>query len=649
MSYETFEAPSMESLAELLPQYGIEAFIAQGGMGAVYKGCQLSLDRDVAIKVLPKELGRDADFRESFITEAKAMARLNHPNLLGVFDYGDVDGMPYIVMEYVEGGSLHEAAFDKAIDPKTAVAIVKGICDGLAHAHENGIVHRDIKPSNILLTKRAEPKVADFGLAQATDSAESGLMMGTPGYTAPEVFHDPSQANQLADIYSVGVILHQLLTGINPAGSFEPPSKPTGNPRLDAICRKATHIIPAQRHKSIHALASDLETWDSAAKAQQKPAIPAGPMARPPQKQPVKSAKSSGGGVLVKFLVIGILLAAGVYTYRFLQDHKEEPKQGIAVIKETGASDPADTTHVDTVPTPIPNPPDKVKHEPVPGPVTANTGTKEDPKLPPVVDKQPQPKTDKEPEPKPDKELPPGDPELRNRAIGLITDARKKRDKEFADNARLMVSKLDSSARNAKKEESAAIERLKKDIVDDRIPLTEGVSGLPDGLVNSFKTARAKEASILEGYSTALTRIRDAYVTRLQGAAKETAENELKSRLLAQAGSAKDLNTWVAQLSPEIEKVPKKSAIVFGSGNFAGKWNQSSDGGSADLIWIVHSDGGVEVEGKPWKGTWKIEDDGTLVVTWPDKPRPYVYNRDGNGWDGKTSFGQASKLTPAGS
>jgi serine/threonine protein kinase len=511
----------------------------------------------------------------------------------------------------------------------------------LAHAHENGIVHRDIKPSNILLTKKAEPKIADFGLAHATDSAESGLMMGTPGYTAPEVFHDPSQAGKLADIYSVGVILHQLLTGIDPAGSFEPPSKPTGSLRLDEIYRKATHIMPAQRHKSIHALASDLETWASAPKAPQKPAIPAGPVARPPQKQPVKSAKSSGGGVIVKFLVIGILLAAGVYAYRFLQDNKEKPKQGIAVIKETGASDPADTTHVNTVPTPIPNPPKKVKDEPIPEPVIANTGTKKEQKLPPVVNK--------EPEPKPDKELPPGDPELRNRAIGLIIDARKKRDKEFADNARSMVSKLDSSARSAKKGESASIERLKKDIVDDRIPLTEGVNGLPDGLANSFKAARTKESSILEGYSTALTRIRDAYVTRLQGAATETVENELKSRLLAQAGSAKDLNTWVAQLSPETEKVPKKSAIVFGSGNFAGKWKQLSDGGSVDLIWIAHSDGELEVEGKPWKGTWKIEDNGTLVVTWPDKPRPYVYNRDGNGWDGKTSFGQPSKLTPAGS
>ena len=107
MTEPSFQAPSPQDLADLLPQFDVEFFIAQGGMGAVYKGRQRSLDRDVAIKVLPKEMGANEEFRESFTTEAKAMAKLNHPNLLGVFDFGSVDGMPYIVMEYVEGGSLY--------------------------------------------------------------------------------------------------------------------------------------------------------------------------------------------------------------------------------------------------------------------------------------------------------------------------------------------------------------------------------------------------------------------------------------------------------------------------------------------------------------------------------------------------------------
>lgn len=228
-------------------------------MGAVYKGSQPSLDRDVAIKVLPREVGEDPEFRESFTTEAKAMARFNHPNLTGVFDYGDIEGMPYIVMEYVNGCTLHELAWNQVVDPKQATAIVKGICDGLAHAHEHGISHRDIKPANILLTDKVEAKIGDFGLAHSVDSDTTGLVMGTPGYTAPEVYEDPEQAGPLADIYAAGIILHQLLTGIDPSGSEGPPTKTTGNLRLDAIWRKATHVDPAQRYQDIATMAAELE------------------------------------------------------------------------------------------------------------------------------------------------------------------------------------------------------------------------------------------------------------------------------------------------------------------------------------------------------------------------------------------------------
>jgi serine/threonine protein kinase len=250
MSENAFQAPSPGELSQLLPQYDIEFFIAQGGMGAVYKGRQISLDRDIAIKVLPREMVQSKEFLDSFVSEAKSMARLNHPNLLGVFDYGDVEGMPYIVMEYVDGGSLHQAAWNQAVEPLQAVSIVKGICDGLAHAHEQGIVHRDIKPSNILLTPSIEAKVADFGLAHATDSDMPGLVMGTPGYTAPEVFQDPNQAGNLADIYSVGVILHQLLTSCSPASTRQDAwsrraIRPATSASMRSGARRHTHIPPS--------------------------------------------------------------------------------------------------------------------------------------------------------------------------------------------------------------------------------------------------------------------------------------------------------------------------------------------------------------------------------------------------------------------
>ena len=297
MNFPSFEAPSPEHLADLLPQYDIDSFIAKGGMGAVYKGQQSALEREVAIKVLPKEIGENQEFRESFATEAKAMARLNHPNLIGVFDFGDVEGMPYIVMEYVDGSSLYEAAWNEEIDRHQAVTITKAICDGLAHAHDHDIAHRDIKPANILLTAKGEPKIGDFGLAHAADSDQPGLVMGTPGYTAPEVFEDPNQAGPLADIYSVGVILHQLLTGIDPTESQQPPAQPSGNLRLDAIWRKATHHNPAQRYQNVSEMATDLEncssglrrgtpaikrasTADAAPTAKRKPVIGPAPTAK---------------------------------------------------------------------------------------------------------------------------------------------------------------------------------------------------------------------------------------------------------------------------------------------------------------------------------------------------------------------------------
>ena len=263
MSAESFEAPSLEVLGELLPAYEFEAFIAQGGMGAVYKARQRSLDRDVAIKILPREMGEDPEFRRSFETEAKAMARLNHPNLIGVYDFGDVDGMPYIVMEFVNGKSLFHSAYNLAVDPTQAVAIVKGICDGLAHAHENGVIHRDIKPANILLTPKAVPKIGDFGLARPAGADSSGIIMGTPGYAAPEITRHPDHADRRSDLFALGVVLYELLIGRCPPYDHQPPpSTVVGcDPALDRICEKAMHPVADMRYPSAEAMSEALEEW----------------------------------------------------------------------------------------------------------------------------------------------------------------------------------------------------------------------------------------------------------------------------------------------------------------------------------------------------------------------------------------------------
>jgi len=264
MSAESFEPPTLEQLSKLLPAYEFQSFIAQGGMGAVYKARQLSLDRDVAIKILPRELGADPEFRQSFEHEAKAMARLNHPNLIAVYDFGDADGMPYIVMEFVPGKSLYHSAYQRKIDPVQAVTIVKGICDGLAHAHDQGVIHRDIKPANILLTPKAEPKIGDFGLARPAGTDHSGVVMGTPGYAAPEITRQPNLADRGSDIFALGVVLYELLVGRCPPYEAKPPlaSAVSGcDPALDRICEKATHPVVASRYPSAGAMSAALDAW----------------------------------------------------------------------------------------------------------------------------------------------------------------------------------------------------------------------------------------------------------------------------------------------------------------------------------------------------------------------------------------------------
>lgn len=258
----TFEAPEPADLAALFPAYEIERLIAVGGMGAVYRAVQKSLDRTVAIKILPMELTGDADFRTSFEAEAKAMARLNDPNLIGVYDFGEVNGMLYIVMEYVSGESLFHTAHGIAIDPTEVIRLVSGICTGLAHAHNNGILHRDIKPSNILLTQEGAPKIGDFGLARPIEvkTQQGEVIFGTPGYTAPEVLSAPQSVDHRADIFSVGVLLHELLTGKLPGDDPRSASAIVHcDVRFDAIIRRATAPIPAARYASATQITAALQ------------------------------------------------------------------------------------------------------------------------------------------------------------------------------------------------------------------------------------------------------------------------------------------------------------------------------------------------------------------------------------------------------
>jgi len=315
-----FVAPSLEELAPLFPAYELEAFIAQGGMGAVYKARQKSLDRAVAIKILPREFGNDPQFRASFQDEAKAMARLNHPNLISVYDFGDVDGMLYIIMEFVQGKALFYSIHQKIIPPEIALPMVSTISKGLAHAHAGGIIHRDIKPANILLDTDATPKIGDFGLARPVELDDSeGIVFGTPGYTAPEVYHR-QPVDHRSDIFSIGALLYELLVGKHPTP--ESTSMQTGlDPRIDAILVKATHLDPAQRYSDTNLLAHDLDELIPKLSGP-KFAAPLQSSAPPAPRPTLASQKSSNA--LPIFLLLA-LLAGGAVAFFTLNKKEKEP------------------------------------------------------------------------------------------------------------------------------------------------------------------------------------------------------------------------------------------------------------------------------------------------------------------------------------
>lgn len=265
-------------LADVLPGFEVMDFIGRGGMGAVYQVRQLSLNRVVAVKLLAPHALSDAgglDFAARFKVEAQAMARLNHPNIVAVYDFGESeDGRLFYVMELVEGTDLgRRIASGGRLPPEEALRVALAMCDALICAHAQSVVHRDIKPSNILLGGDGRIKVADFGLARIDDPATaaltvSGTSMGSQGYAAPEVFRAAAQADHRADIYSMGVVLYEMLTGDVPRGMFKLPSKkvPGLDPRFDLIICKAMEEAPDERHQSAAEMKAELEPLGEDAK-----------------------------------------------------------------------------------------------------------------------------------------------------------------------------------------------------------------------------------------------------------------------------------------------------------------------------------------------------------------------------------------------
>jgi serine/threonine protein kinase/tetratricopeptide (TPR) repeat protein len=398
-----FQPPAIADLVPLFPQLEILELIGKGGMGAVYKARQKELDRFVALKILPPGIGDDPAFAGRFAREARALAKLNHPGIVTLYEFGvaagilpavepgmlpggknvassgrqndpgispdasagpggrmppsTAGGMPaatklyFFLMEFVDGVNLRQLLHAGRIAPREALAIVPQICDALQFAHDQGIVHRDIKPENILLDRRGRVKVADFGLAkivkcgrpghsnvekpsdiEKTEAASAvgvaapgtgalreltaaGKVMGTPNYMAPEQREHPNEVDHRADIYALGVVFYQMLTGELPGKHIEPPSsKVQIDVRLDEVVLRALEKKPELRYQQVSQVKTQVETIAATSDGSERESAPARPMPAAAQFSLTSLSQFVGVGWAIFFCVTMAFITAGCST-----------------------------------------------------------------------------------------------------------------------------------------------------------------------------------------------------------------------------------------------------------------------------------------------------------------------------------------------
>lgn len=274
VTHDSAGAPySVAEIDVLFPELEVVELIGVGGMGSVFKARQIRLDRWVALKILSRELGSNPAFVERFSREAKVLARLDHPNIVRIYDFGQREDVCYLLMEYVDGVNLRQAMRAGALSPSKALALTPALCDALQYSHDQGALHRDIKPENLFLDTRGRIKLGDFGIAKwgAEDRGDVGLtqtgsVMGTPHYMAPEQMSDPGSVDQRADIYSLGVVFYEMLTGELPLGRFGLPSEKSGvDPRVDPIVLRTLEYERERRYGRASEVKTDVESLGATA------------------------------------------------------------------------------------------------------------------------------------------------------------------------------------------------------------------------------------------------------------------------------------------------------------------------------------------------------------------------------------------------
>lgn len=312
--------PDLEEIAALFPGYEIVRLLGAGGMGLVYEARQIKLDRLVALKLLPADDGSlNPAFAERFTREARSLARLNHPDFVQIHDQGQVPGWFFIVMELVDGPDLAcVLKRDGPLAPARAIRLFSRLCESLAEAHRLGIVHRDLKPANLLFDRKGHLKVADFGLAKLVDHPDDTFTLtneeaalGTPFYMAPEQRSGSPRVDQRADIYALGVVFYEMLTGALPAGNFKPPSQLVAvGHAVDRVVLKALASDPADRFQSLSDMSRALDR-----------------AARPVRR------------IVAAVLVIAVLLLAGATVFLLNRPGTNPPQEGI-----TASADSSDPT-----------------------------------------------------------------------------------------------------------------------------------------------------------------------------------------------------------------------------------------------------------------------------------------------------------------
>jgi tRNA A-37 threonylcarbamoyl transferase component Bud32 len=265
--------PTLEEVQAAFPELQLEGEIGRGGMAVVFKARQPHLDRIIALKILAPWLAGEPGFAERFSREARVLAKLNHPNIVTIHDFGQAARFFYLMMEFVDGVNLRQAMQAGRFTPQQALGLVPKICDALQYAHGEGVLHRDIKPDNILLDAKGRVKIADFGIAKLAGEAElpsmltrSGMHLGTPAYMAPEQMEHPGEVDHRADIYSLGVVLYEMLTGELPLGRFAAPSEKSAvDERIDEIVFRTLEKERERRYQSAGEVKTKVEGLGAAA------------------------------------------------------------------------------------------------------------------------------------------------------------------------------------------------------------------------------------------------------------------------------------------------------------------------------------------------------------------------------------------------